>query len=84
MEIAADERRRTRKMGFDKMHERDQAWRRLSNGTTMLWHVPKDRHPIGLLGPVMPNVPEDKFALVINGKEILFDTEEFRKWLRWA
>jgi hypothetical protein len=82
-EKAADDRRQSRNQGFIKMYERDSVMRHLSNGTTMLWHVdPKQvKMPPG---GVWPNIPEDSFMLIVDGKEHLFNLEEFRKWLRWA
>lgn len=80
-EKAADNRRRSRKQGFDKMYERDQHWKRLSNGVVMLWYVHPDQRPLGI---AYENIPEDSFALVIDGKKYVFNLEEFRKWLRWG
>ena len=82
-EKAADDRRQSRKAGFDKMLERDSVMHRLSNGAMMLWSV--DPKQVKLqAGGTWPNIPEDKFMLVIDGKEHLFDTDEFKKWIRWA
>ena len=82
-EKAADDRRQSRKAGFDKMLERDSVMHRLSNGVMMLWSVdPKMVKGSGYA--VHPNIPEDKFMLVIDGKEHYFDTDEFKTWLRWA
>lgn len=82
-EKAAEERKQSRKQGFTKMYERDSVMRRLSNGVTMLWHVDPElvKTPAG---GVWPNIPEDKFMLLIDGKEHYFNTQEFKKWLRWA
>lgn len=82
-EQAAEDRKQSRKQGFAKMYERDSVMRRLSNGITMLWHVDPElvKTPPG---GVWPNIPEDKFMLIVDGKEHYFNTEEFRKWLRWA
>jgi hypothetical protein len=82
-EKASEERKQSRKQGFTKMYERDSVMRRLSNGTLMLWHVDPElvKTPPG---GVWPNIPEDKFMLVIDGKEHYFDTQEFKRWLRWA
>jgi len=82
-EKAAEDRRKSRQAGFEKMLERDSVMHRLSNGVIMLWSVdPKMvKTPAG---GTWPNIPEDKFVLVIDGKEHYFDTDEFKKWLRWA
>lgn len=82
-ELATDNRRITRAAGFAKMHERDRGYRLLSNGSMILWHVDKDAEGRAL-GAVMPNLPSDSFKLIINGKEHLFNTDEFRQSLRWA
>ena len=82
-EKAADDRKRSRKAGFDKMLERDSVMHRLSNGAVLLWSV--DPKQVKLpAGGTWPNIPEDMFALVIDGKEHYFDTDEFKKWIRWA
>lgn len=80
MELAADERRLSRAAGYAKMDERDQGYQRLSNGTTMLWSVGRPLED----GEARRNVPENMFALVIDGREHFFDTDEFRNSLRWA
>ncbi len=89
-----DNRKRTRAIGFQKMHERDQAVATLSNGAQMLWHVDKElNRQVGTMfinGKTVeivtypPNIPEDSFGLVIDGKTHIFNTEEFRRWLRWC
>lgn len=100
MEIEADERRRNRNSGYAKMKERDAALMELSNGVTMFWHVPKharaqtdkfeiNGNEVEITTYAGINVPEDSFVLGFRNKygetELhTFDTEEFRKWLRWA
>jgi hypothetical protein len=82
-EQAAEDRKQSRKAGFNKMLERDAVMHRLSNGVIMLWSVdPKMVKTTA--GGTWPNIPEDKFMLVIDGKEHYFDTGEFSQWLRWA
>lgn len=94
-EKAADDRRRSRNQGFAKMHERDQAVQLLSNGATMLWHVNQEdnkntssftREDGTVVEMVVypPEIPEDSFGLLLDGKKYIFNLEEFRKWLRWA
>jgi hypothetical protein len=80
-EKAADDRKRSRKTGFDMMHTRDQGYTHLSNGVIFLWPVDRDKLPAGT---VLPNIPEGHFKLVIGGKEYLFDADEFAKWTRWV
>ena len=94
-EKAASDRRDSRNRGFAKMSERDQSVQVLSNGVTMLWHVNKElRKQEGevIIGGVPVEVttyrgldiPEDSFALKIDGKIHMFNLEEFRRWLRWG
>lgn len=93
-EKASDDRKRSRMQGFNKMHERDQAVQVLSNGVTMLWHVPKHLNAaVGTyningeeveITTYPPNIPEDSFALVMGSKKYVFNLEEFKTWLRWA
>lgn len=79
-ELAAAKRKETRATGFAKMHERDKGYHRLSNGVSILW--PTTREPVEL--EALRQVPEGKFVLVVDGKDYLFDTDEFRQQLRWA
>jgi hypothetical protein len=78
-EIEAAERQDRRKGGFGLMAIRDRGWGRMSNGTVMVWHV--DREDDGTL---RHDVPDDHFMLIIDGKEKMFEAEEFRRWLRWV
>lgn len=79
-ELAANERREKRQTGFDMMPIRDRGYKRLSNGVTILW--PTDRKPRD--GEAITRVPDGNFVLIVDGKGILFDTDEFRQQLRWA
>lgn len=79
-EQAADARRKHRAGGFRLMKDRDAGSHRLSNGVLMNWHTPK---PEGE-NWIWRYIPEDSFELEVDGKRILFDTEEFKKWLRWT
>ncbi len=94
-EKASDNRHHSRNQGYAKMHERDKAVQLLSNGATMVWHVPKelnksesrflrDDGTVENITVYPPEIPEDCFGLIIDGKRYLFDLDEFRKWLRWA
>lgn len=80
IEKAADDRKNSRATGFAKMHERDKSWHRLSNGVIIAWPVNRKIEE----GEVRKHVPEGHFLLVINGKEILFDADEFSRWIRWV
>lgn len=98
IEKARDERTQKRNKAFGAMRERDRGYRILSNGVRMRWSAPdqktylgedmfigegKHRRPIRYL--TVPNgIPDGYFALDIKGNTYLFDTEEFRRWLRWA
>lgn len=79
-EEAAEQRRQNRANGFSLMKDRDMGSHRLSNGVLMNWHVPKPKEG----DYIWRHIPEDGFELEIDGKRILFNTEEFRRWLRWA
>jgi len=84
-EQEASKRKEIRATGFAKMHERDKGYERLSNGTVFAWHVdPKIQERYLKAGELKKNIPEDSFVLVVDGKEILFNTDEFRQSLRWA
>ena len=79
-EIAANEQKENRKAGFQKMHERDRGYERMSNGVSILW--PTNREPAEY--EALRNIEPGTFVLVVDGKEVLFDTDEFRQHLRWA
>lgn len=80
------------------MKDRDFGCQKLSNGVTMLWRAPDEEiefPPGSTVGEgkyetpvkklIIPNgIPEGHFALEINGTKVFFDTDEFKKWLRWA
>lgn len=77
-EKAVEDRRRSRTKGFSKMKERDQNWRRLSNGVVMLWG---EQEHFALVIPER-HVPGQ--AKAVPKQVITFNTEDFRKGLRWA
>lgn len=79
-EQAADARKRGRANGYSLMKERDFGVAELSSGAVMSWHVPKPTEG----DYVWRYIPEDSFELRIKGKKYLFNTEEFRRALRWA
>lgn len=89
VEIAAAETKENRKMGFNKMHERDAGAHQLRDYTgrsvVIHWHV--DVKPQEFAAYI--DVPEDKFLLEFKNKHgeterMVFDTDEFRQSLRWA
>lgn len=74
---------------------RDRGWVRLKNNVVMLWPVDKELgktvSTITLedgekltVTTYPPYVPDGHFTLEIDGKRHMFDTDEFRKFLRWA
>lgn len=84
-EKAKEARKNFRKGGLNGMKLRDQGSAKLSNGAMIMWPVQKPEFSdIG--GPyVYPRaIQEGTFVLKIDGKEHVFDTEEFQRWLRWA
>jgi len=85
-EKAVDDRRNSRKRGYSKMHERDAGFAHLSNGVDMLWPVPEiwSEEVGGISTLNVSKVPEGYFVLKLGEKTWLFNTEEFRRHLRWA
>lgn len=79
-EKAADDRKRNRANGFSLMNDRDRGFRTFDNGITMLWPTERELIP----GEARTYVPSESFVLVVDGRNYLFDTEDFRKTLRWA
>lgn len=79
-EVAAADRKEKRETGFSMMHVRDKGYERLSNGVSILW--PTRREPAEY--EAIKHVDDGTFVLVVDGKEIVFDTDEFRQSLRWA
>lgn len=83
-EKARDDRLRSRKKGFSKMHERDEGQALLNNGVTMHWPVVEFDAPDKGIHVYPRRVPEGMFVLEFDGQSYLFDAEEFRRYLRWA
>lgn len=83
-EKAKSERAYNRGRAFRIMELRDKGWAKLKNynggEVVMLWHVPGDLEE----GEVRTIIPPDRFLLRIDNITLAFDTEEFKKWLRWA
>jgi len=79
-----------RKTGFKLMSVRDQGSEKLSNGATVLWHtktppmqtISRDDGPD--IEVYSSTIPEGFFGIEVEGKTILFNAEELRKYLRWA
>lgn len=84
-EKAKDDRQRSRKNGYSMMSQRDAAYARLRNfnggDVIMQWHVPKEQREDGL---GYSGVPDGMFSLKIGKELVVFDAEEFRKYLRWV
>lgn len=80
-EMAADERKQNRKNGFSLADIRDRGWTRLSNGVIMEWWVEKEKRQEYI---AYPNIPQGKFMLTIDGRSVVYDADDFRKFLRWV
>ncbi len=83
-ERARDDRLRSRKKGFSKMHERDAGMAVLDNGVVMHWPVVEPEFPDKGIHTYPRRIPEGTFVLEIEGQNYLFNAEEFRKCLRWV
>jgi len=79
-EIEAAERADRRSGGFELMKVRDRGYFRMSNGVGIMWHSDEPLKD----GEARRYVPDGMFVLNINGKEALFDKEEFMRYLRWV
>ena len=80
-EKAADDRKQTRKSGFAMAEVRDKGWQRLDNGTVIAWPVDVELNP----GEARQFIPEGHFTIhTPKGESLLFNADEFRKWLRWV
>lgn len=80
LELAENNRRQTRKSGFSLMSVRDRGWIKLNNGVVLEWPVDREL----LDGEVRSFIPKGYFGMVTGDKKIIFDAEEFKKYLRWA
>lgn len=73
-EKAKDERTQSRRRGFDKMKERDQNYAFIRDYNTS--------------SPILVRWGEYPGKFIIGAKnrqkDLVFDAEELRKWLRWA
>lgn len=79
-EIEAAERTNRRKGGFDLMKVRDRGYFRMSNGVGIMWHSDTELSDY----EARRYVPDGMFVLNIEGKEAIFDKEEFMRYLRWV
>lgn len=89
-EQAADNHRRTRLSGYALMEVRDRGEVIISDhagkrNVAMYWPVNRELSP----GETRFDMPNGKFMLEFKNKNgsterVVFDAEEFRKWLRWA
>ena len=79
-EIEAAERAEKRSHGFELMAVRDRGWFKLSNGVGIMWHSDE---PLADW-EARRYVPDGMFLLNFDGKEAIFDKEEFMRYLRWA
>lgn len=83
-EKAKENRKQKRAGGLGLAKARDAGSHELSNGVTIKWHVPRPVFPDDGIYVYPAEVPDGKFVLTLDGKNELFDGEEFRKWLRWV
>ena len=79
-EIEASERSDGRNGGLALGKVRDRGYYRMSNGVGIVWHSDRELQE----GEARRIIPDGKFVLNIEGKEALFDKEEFMRWLRWV
>jgi hypothetical protein len=79
-EKAADERKSRRGMGFSLMNVRDRGWVRLNTGHIMCWHVKRPLED----GENRQNVPNGHFVIKTDKEDIMFEADEFQKYLRWC
>lgn len=75
-EMDATKQKETRAMGLDLMPVRDRGWGKLRNGTLVEWHTDRPLQEL----EARRYVPDG--MVVIDNK--LYDTEELRRFLRWA
>lgn len=78
-EFDAFNQRRQREGGLALMEIRDMGYHKFDNGVSMQWSV-QEKYRSYPYRRVRPG----SFILNVNGKEITFDAEEFRRWLRWC
>lgn len=82
-ELKAEERRAS---GLALGQVRDRGWARLRNNALVFWHHPKtlgtEVNSIKIYNSA--EVPPGCFGIMIDGKKVIFDAEELRKFLRWA
>lgn len=80
-ELAADKRKVARGTGFSMMEIRDRGWSRFKNGVVMEWHVDPSKYREGV---AYTHIPAGHFVLSIKDQRILFDVDDFQKFLRWC
>lgn len=83
-EIEASERVDRRKIGFDLMKVRDSGGYIMSNGARMNWSVPRPIFPDEGIWVYPRYIPDGYFTLSFGDKELLFEKEEFMRYLRWV
>jgi len=76
----------TRKSGLDLIPVKERGFAQLSNGAKVYWHhTPRDSEEVnGIVTVATPRVPDNHFGIEFNGELITFNSEELRRWLRWA
>lgn len=80
------QKQQTRASGVALIPVRDRGQATLSNGVTVLWHHPKRSHEEvdGVTTYSKPQVPDNHFGIIVDGKKIVFNAEELMRHLRWA
>jgi hypothetical protein len=84
IEFAEFDRRQVRGKGLDLMSVRDRGWGHIRDhrgrALTMSWHVNAPPQE----GIARNNIPPGMFMLEGDGIRVMFDADEFRKFLRWV
>ena len=80
------QKKETRRGGLDLIPVRDRGVAKMSNGITVYWNHPKrENEPVnGVTVYSTPKVADGEFGIAVDGKLIVFNSEELMKHLRWA
>lgn len=80
------QKKETRATGLALVPVKDRGVATLSNGITVLWHHPKREHSAqyGVTTYSTPQVPDNCFGIIVDGKKVVFNAEELMRHLRWA
>lgn len=86
-ELDSFNKQQTRKTGLDLIPVKERGFAQLSNGAKVYWHHTTRDSEVsedGIVTVASPRVPDNHFGIEFNGELITFNSEELRKWLRWA